>query len=108
MSQTTINQAANDVDLQVRVQSAAYAEAFNNPELVDNQFADSVRRGYGQFNGLYYAVAVSTETAYETGILNGRGAPGHDDDVITDADIVAAVQAHWPPNPVIITPTTAT
>ena len=105
MSQTTINQAANDVDLQVRVQSAAYAEAFNNPTLEGNQFADTVRRGFGQFQGLYYAVAVATEAAYESGILNGRGAPGHDADIITDADIVAAVQANWPPNPTpIVTP----
>jgi len=99
MSQTSINQAANDVDLQIRVQSAAYAEAFNNPDLEHNQFADQIRRGYANLTGLYYAVAVSTEAAYETGLLNGRGAPGHDADIITDADIVAAIQMHWPQDP---------
>lgn len=105
MSQTTINQAANDVDLQKRVQSAVYAEAFNNPNLADNTFADQVRRGFSNLTSMYFAVAVSTELQYESGILTGRGSPGHDRDVITDLDILAAVQANWPANPAGPTPT---
>lgn len=103
MSQTTINRAANDIDLQVRVQAAAYAEAFGEG-MEDNQFADQIRRGYGNLTGLYFAVAVATESAYEGGILNGRGAPGHDRDVITDEAITTAVKENWPENPKPITP----
>lgn len=108
MSQTTINRAANDHDLQIRVQAAVYAEAFNNPELEKNQFADQVRRGSANLTGMYFAVAVATEMAYEGGILNGRGAPGHDRDVITDDSITNAVKADWPKDPGAAVPTPQT
>ena len=96
MSQTTISMAANDRDLQARVQSAVYGEALNNPALEGDQYAALVRQGNANFTGMYWAVAVAVGAKYEAGILNGRGSPGHDADVISDTDILAAVQTNWP------------
>jgi len=45
---------------------------------------------------LMYPVAVDTEAAYESALQSGRGAPGHDADIITDAALTAAIGAHWP------------
>jgi hypothetical protein len=47
---------------------------------------------------LMYPIAVDTEAAYETAVNSGRGAPGYDVDIITDAAITAAIAAHWPPD----------
>lgn len=96
MSQTTVHQCANDLDIQKRVQSCVYGEAFNNAAFKNTIFAIQVRQGYANFTPIYFAVAVAVEAKYESGILNGRGSPGHDRDVITDNDILAAVQAEWP------------
>jgi hypothetical protein len=93
---STVARAANDPDLQVRVQASVYSEAIGNPDLHDTQFADSVRRGVAPLTGMYWAVADAVELAYETGMANGRGAPGHDADVVNDAAITSAVVANWP------------
>lgn len=99
MSFTSNSKAANDPDLQARTMAATTAEAHNNPDLKGTQFAAQVRLGYAPMTGMYWAVANAVGAAYETGLLNGRGAPGHDADVITDADITAAVVASWPADP---------
>ena len=104
MSLSTNSQAANDPDLQARIMSAVYSEAANNPDLKGTQFAQQVRGGYAPMTGMYWGVANSVGAAYEAGLLNGRGAPGHDVDVITDADITAAVVANWPPDPEPVQP----
>lgn len=97
MSQTTIAQCANDPDFQKRVQSAVYSEAFTNESIKDTLFAQQVRQGYANLTASYWGVAVAVESQYEAGVNDGRGSPGHDGDVIADADILAAVQAGWPP-----------
>lgn len=103
MSFTTISRCAADRDFQQRVESACHREAIMNAELGDTDFG---RQLLGQSGGigspglqaLYWNVAVDVEVAYESGIQAGRGAPGFDADVITDASITAAIQAHWPPD----------
>jgi len=99
MSLTTINQAARDPDLRVRVEACAHQEAENNPNLADSDYAKALGAAIATIDVLLWPVAVATEAAYEAALLNGRGAPGHDEDVITDAQITASVQAAWPPNP---------
>ncbi len=98
MSQNTVARAANDPDLQKRVQAAVYSEAIANPELADTQFATQVKNGGGNLTGLYWAVADAVDLEYETGINNGRGSPGYDDDVVSDGAITSAVVANWPPD----------
>lgn len=98
---STVAKAANDPDLQQRVMASVYSEAIANPDLKDTQFATQVRGGYAPMTGFYWAVADAVEVAYETGMNNGRGAPGHDRDVVDDAAITSAVVANWPPDPVV-------
>lgn len=100
MSLSSITRAANDPDLLARVNASAQQEAINNATLKDTVYAEQLRRGVASTQPLMYAVAVDTEAAYETALVSGRGAPGHDVDIITDAQITAAIQAHWPPDPV--------
>ena len=99
MSFNIVSQAANDPDLQTRIQAAAYGEALNNPALRDTVFGQQVRNGYANLQPMYWAVAQAAQVEYETGINNGRGSPGHDDDVVSDGQITSAVVANWPPDP---------
>lgn len=96
MSMASITRAANDPQLQARVLAAAYREMVFNEDLANTEFGRGLRMGMTVITGLMYPVAVDTEAAYETALMAGRGAPGNDSDVITDASISAAVVAHWP------------
>ena len=72
-----------------------YLEQFND-ELANTTFGKQLKSGLIQVQPLMWPVAVDTELAYETAVNSGRGAPGYDQDVITDANIVSAINAHWP------------
>jgi hypothetical protein len=96
VTQATIYRAANDPDLRARVESAAHQEAQNNPSLADTTFGKQLRLGVASVLPLMWGVAVDTEAAYETAVNSGRGAPGHDVDIITDGNITSAVVAAWP------------
>jgi hypothetical protein len=102
MTQSSINRAANDPDLRARVESAAHQEAQNNPTLADTVYGSELRRGVASVLPLMWGVAVDTEAAYETALASGRGSPGHDVDIITDANITSAVVAAWPPDPEVV------
>lgn len=101
MTLASVHQAANDDDLRRRVEASANQEARNNPDLQDTQFAKNLLNGIVNAQPLMWGVAVATEAAYFAAVQNGRGAPGHDSDIITDGDITAAVVANWPPDPVL-------
>lgn len=96
MSASSINRAATDPQLLARVNAIAHKEAQANATFGDTTFGRDLMRGMTDASPLMWAVAVDTEAAYESALVNGRGAPGHDTDIITDGDITAAVQAHWP------------
>jgi hypothetical protein len=96
MSLSSITRASVDPDLRARVDAAAHQEAQSNPAFGDTEYGRALLGGYQNTNVLMWAVAVDTEAAYETALVSGRGAPGHDTDIITDENITAAVQAHWP------------
>ena len=102
MSFNTIAVAANDPDLQRRVQACANGEAINNPDLKNTQFAQQIRAGFANLSSLYWSVADAVEAEYESGVVAGRGSPGHDVDVVPDAAILAAVQANWPPDTITV------
>lgn len=98
MTLASINAAANDEQLRRRVESCAQNEARNNQQLKDTNFAKGIIQGYGNLQPLMWAVAAAMEGAYYAALQAGRGAPGHDTDIITDNDILSAVQANWPPD----------
>jgi hypothetical protein len=91
---SSISQAANDPELRERVLAIAHKEALADPEKADSTFGRALDQIGVQ--PLMYPVAVDTEAAYEAALQAGRGAPGHDVDIITDAALTASVSAHWP------------
>ena len=96
MTFATIQRAANDSDLIARVTAAAQKEIVFNTDLAETEFGKALSRGYVNVSPLMWPVAVDTEAPYETAVNTGRGAPGHDSDIITDAAITSAIIAHWP------------
>jgi hypothetical protein len=99
MSASSIARAANDPELQARVLAMAHKEIVFNEELAATQYGRQLTAGAAGPNPLMWPIAVDTEAAYETALLAGRGAPGHDTDIITDAALTSAVVAHWPADP---------
>lgn len=96
---STVYVAFNDPELRSRIDSSVWQEAF--AKAGTNEFADKVIATTAVvFSPFYWRVAIDNATAYETALRSGRGAPGHDTDVITDANISAAVGAAWPADPV--------
>lgn len=100
MTLNAVVRAANDTDLQTRIQAAIYEEAINNADLKDTEFGKMVRQGYANFISMYWAVAQAVQNEYQYGVDTGRGSPGHDPDVVSDGAITAAVVVHWPPDSV--------
>ena len=96
MTAASIHRAANDPQLQARVQAMASKEILFNDDLANTEYGKAVAQGFPNLMPLMYPVAVDTEAAYETAVNSGRGAPGHDVDVITDAALTSAIVAHWP------------
>ena len=104
MSASSISRAAGDPQLQARIIASTNKEILFNDELAETWFGKQVRAGAANYTGLYWPVAVETEAAYETAVNSGRGAPGYDVDVITDAAITSAIVANWPPDPTVFVP----
>ena len=99
MSYNTLAQQAADAALAARVQAATVKEAVNNPELADSAFGREVILTPSRSTVLMYPVSVATEAEYASALAAGNPNPGGDEAVITDAMILSAVQAHWPPDP---------
>jgi hypothetical protein len=98
MSTNSIARAAADADLRARVTASANHLVQTDPMFGQTEFGYKLLNGFMSIDGLVWQVAVAVEAQYEYAILQGRGAPGHDVDVITDDDLNEAVKAHWPPN----------
>jgi hypothetical protein len=100
MSYTTITMATRDSHLVDRVRAAAVKEAWSNQALGDTTFGKKLK-DYPEYGAqfLIWPVAVDTEAAYEFAINNGVPTPGRDVGVIPDANILSAVQVHWPMDP---------
>jgi hypothetical protein len=104
VSASSISRAAADPQLQARIVAAANKEVIFNDELAASWFGQKIAQGMAMWTPLYWSVAVETEAAYETAVNSGRGAPGYDQDIITDAALVSAITANWPEEPPPITP----
>lgn len=96
MSAASIARAANDQQLRDRVLALAQKEILFNEDLANTTYGKQLQAGMIQVQPLMWPVAVDTEAAYETAVNSGRGAPGHDQDVIPDANLTSAIVAHWP------------
>lgn len=84
MSYNTINQCANDTVFQGRIQACIAQEGGSNPNDVMAQ--------------IMWPVVTNADiaAAYEYAINTGNENPGGDEAAITDAMILAAVQANMP------------
>ncbi len=106
MSYTTIHQAANDLELQNRVEAGALKEAYNNPTYGDTAYGQGLQMGsITSWSTFRYPVAIATETEYEYAITAENPSPGGDPTVITDAQLLGIIQLYWPMPPTG-TPTT--
>lgn len=100
MSYSSLNRAASDVALANRVTAAAQKEAHNNPSFGGTDFGRAlVENRANAASVLMWPVAIATEAEYEFALSSGNPDPGGDPAVITDAEILSAVQANWPPDP---------
>jgi hypothetical protein len=104
VSTNSIARAASDPDLKARVIAAASQLCQTDPMFAQTEFGVKLLNGYTSVDGLIWQVAVEVEAQYEYAILQGRGAPGHDVDVITDDALITAVKTHWPPDTVVAPP----
>ena len=104
MTMASISKAANDSHLQARVLAAAQKEIIFNEELANTQYGQRLSQGGADVMPLMYRVAVDTEAAYEAALQAGRGAPGHDSDIITDGALTSAIVAGWPQDPEVNNP----
>jgi hypothetical protein len=106
MSASSINRAANDQQLQARVMAIAQKEMVYNTDLAESQYGQSLRNGFGTANimPLMWPIAADQETQYEAALQAGRGAPGHDTDIITDQALLSGVISFWPPDPPTLPP----
>jgi hypothetical protein len=98
MTLATTTRAYNDPELRARVDAAVFEEALARQDT--SAYARSVLTNTaGTLVPFYWRVATDYDAAYEAALAAGRGAPGHDVDVITDGNIGAAVAAAWPVDP---------
>lgn len=98
MSYNSLAAQVTDIALMNRVDAAAHQEAIENPEAAASDFGAAVRANtVSPAVVLGWPVSVATETEYEYALNAENPNPGGDDTVITDAMILSAVQANWPP-----------
>ena len=98
MSANSIARAAVDPDLISRVTALAQKEMIYDEAKANSAYGRIISTG-GTPTALVWGVAVDTEAAYESALTAGRGSPGFDQDIITDAAITASIGAHWPADP---------
>ena len=98
MSYTSITQAARDPALNDRIIAAVSKEAHQNPTFGGTPYGQQVKSGTANVLQVFgFPVAIATEAAYEYAVNAGNPDPGGDPTVVTNPDILAAVQANWPP-----------
>jgi hypothetical protein len=100
MSYNSLVTQTQDQGFLGRLDAAVYKEAWTNPTFGDTDYGQATQRAStGPRMQFAWPVAIDTEAAYETALLNNVPNPGTDPSVITDGQILSAVQAHWPPDP---------
>jgi hypothetical protein len=103
---SSLNRAAGDAALNARTNACVQQESRNNPTLSVTAYAEQVRTGQVSVPAWFaWPIAIATEAEYAYAISTDppNPNPGGDPGVISDGEILSAVQANWPPDPV--TPT---
>ena len=102
MSASSISRAANDPQLQARVRAIAQKEIVQNTALAETNYGRELRSSpVPNIMPLMWPVATNNEKEYEKALKDGRGAPGHDEDIISDSSILSTVVEFWPADPVM-------
>lgn len=96
MSFNTLAVQATDQGLRVRVAACLQQEARTGPHAGDATSQLIIGLGTQVLDQFVWTVSDATEAAYASALAGGVPNPGSDESVITDGDIVAAVQAGWP------------
>lgn len=99
MSYSSLHRQQADPAFTDRVSAAVMEEAWENPNVADSHYADLVRQGPGNTVTMFWPVSIATNEAYSYAVDAGNENPGGDPSVVTDGDILAAVQANWPDDP---------
>jgi len=99
MSFNSLTQASQDPGLNSRTIACVQQQAHQNPALADTDYAAIVVANPAEGIRMVWPVALNTEAEYASALANGVPNPGSDESVITDAMILAAVQADWPADP---------
>jgi len=99
MSYNSLSAQNADIEFSNRITAAVEKEAHNNPAFGDTDYGTAVIRGQVGAQLLFWPVCIATEAAYEAALLNHVLNPGKDESVVTDAAILSAIQASWPPDP---------
>jgi hypothetical protein len=98
MSFATLAQSATDPALTSRTAACAQQEARTGSGK-GTAFAAAVEAGTADlYLAFAWDVAINVEAAYESGVIADNPNPGGDPTVVTDAMILSAVQANWPPD----------
>jgi len=98
MSHESITQSTRDTALQDRVTAAALKESYGGgPEFSQSSFGAQLQRNpMLALNYFMWPVAIEYEDAYKYALDMNNDDPGGDEGVITDANISASIQVHWP------------
>jgi hypothetical protein len=101
MSYTSIDICVNDEELQARVKSAASKEAWaGGDEFKDSEYGRRLRTYPDEaITTFMYCTSIDYEDEYKYALDQNNEHPGADEGVITDANIQASIQAHWPRDP---------
>jgi len=96
MTAASIYQAANDPELQARVLAIAQKEIVYNTHLAGTAFGLQLKAGMVNIMPLMWPIAADQEVTYANALAAGRGAPGHDKDIIADDALLSGVISFWP------------
>lgn len=100
MSYTTITQCTEDEAFRDRVKAAALKESYASPTYSGTQFAEQLHQfPETAISTFIWPLSIDNEAAYEYAVNGANPNPGGDPGVITDANIQAGIQTHWPPDP---------
>lgn len=83
-----------------RINASVFKETYANAQFKNSDFGQAIlNQRTLPLPVFLWPVSVANEAAYEYALNAGNPNPGGDATVVTDADIQAAVQANWPPDP---------
>src|SRR5215510_12067382 len=101
MSAQSIGRCVGDIDLRGRVAASISKETWANPTFGDTQWGQRVKSSGPSCMLEYYMwpIAIDNELAYAYALDQNVPSPGGDRSVISEENLSAGIQAHWPADP---------